>query len=256
MMYLAGAIGLLKLTLGCTVAGFTVTLLSDDDFWKVAKRIKGAFRNMKVKMFTIGNEHCTIVGLTQHGKTYGTIKTLKQLPGGVLFFNTQHTPVGSGWVEATGEHTPQQIIDAVKKGYKLNFLPSEKGLDYMSVQLAAITDKIFEQGRFDFYFAIDEVHLFKLGKDKKGHNALVRLATTGLGRGFKCLFLTQRPAMTDNTLFTQSTKHIVFALGLNDYQYLKNLGFPSDELKAMVAGEKYKFVEFDQKDIKGVYMIG
>lgn len=256
MMYLGGAIYLLKLTLGCTVAGLTVTLLHDDDVWKVARKVKGAFRNVNTKQFTLGNEHATVIGLTQHGKTYATVKTLKQLNGGVLFFNTQHSKVGSGWVEANGSHSPEQIIDAVKKGYKLNFLPSEKGLDYMSVELGAITNKIFEEGQLDFYFAIDEVHLFKLAKDKNGHNALIRLATTGLGRGFKCIFLSQRPAMVDNTLYTQSTKHIIFALGKPDYNYMKNLGFPVEDIESRVQGEKYKFIEFDQKEVKGAYKIG
>lgn len=255
MMYLGGAVYLLKIALGCTVAGLTVTLFNDSDLHYLVKRM-AVRRVQKVKQFTIKNEHATVIGLTQHGKTYGTIKTLNQLSGGVLFFNTQHTPVGKGWVEASGSHTPDQIIEAVKKGYKVNFLPSEKGLEYMSVELGAITNKIYEQGRLDFYFAIDEVHLFKLTKDKKGHNALIRLATTGLGRGFKCMFLSQRPAMVDNTLYTQSTKHIIFALGLSDYNYLKNLGFPDTEIREKLNGEKYKFVEFDQKDVKGVYMIG
>jgi hypothetical protein len=237
------------------VVGFTCTLLHDKDAHNLFKKMKGCFRLQKVKSFNIGNEHGTVIGLTQHGKTFATIKTLKSLDKPVLFFNTQHTPVGRGWVEATGHHSPDQIIAAIKKGHKINFLPSEKGLEYMSVQLGAITDAVFQQGRLDFYYAIDEVHLFKLTKKKDGHNALIRLATTGLGRGFKCLFLSQRPAMMDNTLYTQSTKHIVFALGMNDLSYLKTNGFPAEEIREKVKGEKYHFVEFDQKEVKGPYMV-
>jgi predicted YcjX-like family ATPase len=84
---------------------------------------------------------------------------------------------------------------------------------------------------------------------------LIRLATTGLGRGYKCIFISQRPAMIDNTLLTQSTKHILFAIGLNDASYLKNNGFPSEEIMQRTGQEKYIFVEFDQKTVRGGYTI-
>jgi predicted YcjX-like family ATPase len=98
---------------------------------------------------------------------------------------------------------------------------------------------------------IDEVHLFR----NEGKKALIRLATTGLGRGYKCIFISQRPAMIDNTLLTQSTKHILFAIGLNDASYLKSNGFPSEEIMNRTGQEKYIFVEFDQKIVKGGFTI-
>lgn len=255
MMFMGAAISLLKLTLGCTVAGFTVTLLNDSELHELIRKI-GARRMNKVNKFTLGNEHATVLGLTQHGKTYATVKTLERTEGAVLFFNSQHSKVGGGWVEATGANSVSQIIYALQKGYKVNFLPADDSIEKMSIQLGAITNEIYKLGRFDFTFAIDEVHLFWMTKKQEGKNALLRLATTGLGRGFKCIFLSQRPAKVDNTLYTQSTKHIVFALGVNDYSYLKTNGFPTEELASKVGGEKYKFVEFDQKEVKGAFMIG
>jgi hypothetical protein len=248
-VFLGAITAFLKLALGCGVAAAAVTIVCDEDVHSLVKKAVGV-KVKKVKGFTIGNEHTTVIGLTQHGKTYGTIKTLEKIDKPILFFNTQHTPVNSKeWVEAGGGNSSDQLIYALEKGYKVNFLPSEKGLDHMSRQLAWITDQLYILGRLDFYFAIDEVHLFKLAKDKSGHNSLIRLATTGLGRGFKCIFLSQRGASVDNTLYTQSTKHIMFSLGKADYKYIKELGFPSEEIEGKLQGEKYIFVEFDQKQV-------
>jgi hypothetical protein len=254
-VFLGAITAFLKLALGCGVAAAAVTIACDEDTHKFVKWLGGG-KVKKVKEFDIGNEHTTTIGLTQYGKTYGTIVTMEKMKKPVLFFNTQHTPVFSkDWVEADGGNTIEQVIYALEKGHKVNFLPSEKGLDHMSRQLKGLTDKLYELGKLDFYFAVDEVHLFKLAKDKGGHNSLIRLATTGLGRGFKMIFISQRGASVDNTLYTQSTKHIMFALGKADYKYLDGLGFPTEEIENRVGGEKYKFIEFDQKSVSEVKMI-
>lgn len=253
MMFLAGAVSLLKLTLWCTVGGLGVTMANDKDIQKLLKGLKVKMIK-KVNIFNIGEEHATVLGLTQHGKSYGLIKTLDRMKGAVLFFNTNHTPlkgVKSKWYEAHGGHDTNQIIYALRQGYKINFLPSDD-MEGMENQLKGLTDVIYKQGRgFNLRFAIDEVHLFH-GAGKK---ALIRLASTGLGRGYKCIFVSQRPAMIDNTMLTQSTKHILFAIGLNDASYLKTNGFPSEKIMEKTGQEKYVFVEFDQKEVKGGFTI-
>lgn len=255
IMYMAGAIYLLKVALGCTVAGLTVTVLSDKDIHKLMNKVGKKFMGVKfVNAFYIENEHATVIGLTQHGKTYGTIKTLETMKESILFFNTQETEVGNGWVHASGSNTPGQIMKVLEQGRKINFIPSTD-LEKMSKELKVLTDMFYEKGKMNVRFVIDEVHLFKACKSKEGHNSLIRLATTGLGRGFKCIFLSQRPAMVDNTLYTQSTKHIIFALGLNDYRYLESLGFPGEVIKEKTNNEKYIFCEFDQKNVTGAFKI-
>jgi hypothetical protein len=251
-MFLGAAVSLLKLAAYCAGGGLAVTLLHDKDIHRIIKKV--GERMKKVKKFTIGNEHCTVLGLTQHGKTYALIKTLDSLKEPILFFNTNHTPlkgIHSKWYDAHGGHDINQILYALKEGYKINFLPCDDW-EGTEKQLYAITNGIYSMGRnFPFRFAIDEVHLFKAD----GKKALIRLATTGLGRGYKCIFISQRPAMIDNTLLTQSTKHIIFAIGLNDASYLKTNGFPSEEIMNRTKQEKYMFVEFDQKNINGPFII-
>jgi hypothetical protein len=209
----------------------------------------------KVKGFNIENEHCTVLGLTQHGKSYGMIVTLDNMNEPILFFNTNETPLKDTkkkWYDANSSHDINQIIYALRQGYKVNYIPSSD-LEHQEKELKILTDAIYREGRgFHFRYVIDEVHLFK-GEGKK---ALIRLASTGLGRGYACIFCSQRPAMIDNTLLTQSTKHIVFAIGLNDASYLKANGFPSEEIMSRTKQEKYVFVEFNQKEVKGPFMIG
>lgn len=256
IMYMAGAIYLLKVALGCTVAGLTVTVLSDKDIHKLINKV-GKIRMLHVKhkpAFEVGNEHATVIGLTQHGKTYATIKTLEKMNEPILFFNTQESEVGKGWTNASEANTEGQIMKILEQGRRINFIPSTD-LEVMSKELKFLTDMFYKKGRMNVRFVIDEVHLFKACKSKDGHNSLIRLATTGLGRGFKCIFLSQRPAMVDNTLYTQSTKHIIFALGLNDYRYLESLGFPGEVIKEKTNNEKYIFCEFDQKNVTGAFKI-
>jgi hypothetical protein len=255
LVYLGGAVLILKISLWCTVAGFSVTVLLDKDVHRLVKKVGGMFHVKQSNKFNLENEHATVIGLTQHGKTYGTIKTLERMNEPILFFNSQRTPVGEGWVEADSSNTAEQVIYALKNGYRVNFLPADESIDKMSRQLGAITEAVYKEGKMSFRFAIDEVHLFWMGKDKAGREALIRLATTGLGRGFKCIFLSQRPAKVDNTLYTQSTKHIIFALGKMDESYLKTNGFPVAEIVEKTGNEKYNYVEFDQKQVKGSFRI-
>jgi hypothetical protein len=254
-MFLSGAAALLKLTLWCTCGGLGVTMANDPHIHLLFKK----WRRLKmVKKFNLEeNEHATVIGLTQHGKTYGTIKTLEALPGPILFFNTNHTPgINPTWVEANGGNTVEQIIYALQNGYKVNYLPSDDIIK-AGKQLKAIVDSVYNLGRgaLKFRFVIDEVHLFWIAKSQEGKEANLKLATTSLGRGISCVWLSQRPAMVDNTLYTQSTKHIIFALGKLDESYLKGNGFPVEEIKEKTKNEKYYFVEFDQKEIKGPFKI-
>jgi hypothetical protein len=254
MMYLAGAIYLLKVASVMTGIGLAVTISKDNDIKKLVKKVKSKMIE-SVKGFEIGKEHATVLGITQHGKTYATVKTMEQMKEAVLFFNSQHTKVGNGWVTATSANTPEQIYKVLEKGKKVNYLPKDENLDLMSQELGLLADQAYKMGRFDFRFVIDEVHLFWITKNNKGKNALIRLATTGLGRGFKCIFLSQRGAKVDNTLLTQSTKHILFALGDNDYSYLKSNGFEVEGMKEKIKGEKYVFVEYDLKNTSNPKMI-
>jgi hypothetical protein len=233
------------------VVGYGVTGLLSVAFLHESGLLKGVKFSMikKVKAFELENEHTTVMGITRHGKTYATILTLSKLAGeGVLFFNTQHETVPPNYVEFNPDlHSWEQIENLLKKNRKINFLPSTDP-EQMQKQLSGIIRKLYNGEKRNLRLAIDEVHLFK----KTSLNDLIRVATTGLRWGIKGIFLTQRPAKVDNTLLTQSTKHIIFRVGLNDYDYLQQHGFPAEQLKLE---EKYHFKTFDGIEAKGTFMV-
>lgn len=253
----------LKFAFGVGVVGFSSSMLIDakqsgalDRHMKFIKKIGG--RNVKkVKAIPIGEkEHVTVLGLTQHGKTYATMETLKSLKEGVLFFNVQQEITPNNFIKASNTNTWSQIKGLLKEGKKVNYIP-DTDLESASKELGALINELYNSGQLKCRIAIDECHLFSsLTKDKSGIKACIRLATTGLRFGYQTIFLSQRPAKVDNTLYSQSTKHVLFALGKVDESYLKNHGFPVEEIVSKTENDYYNFVVFNQKEVSEVMRIG
>lgn len=250
MMYLAGATYILKLALGCTVAGLTVTLLNDKDIHKLAKKLGGIKRMNKIKAIPLGDEHTTVLGLTRHGKTYALKKTLSHVKEGVFFFNTQLETMPPDFVEASGANSFEQIDRLLQEGRKVNFLP-DTDRDKRQTQLKVIIKKLYDGQKRDIRFVVDEAHLFK-----KDALAMVQeIATTGLRFGIKGVFISQRGALLDNTLISQSNNYIFFYLNPTDVKYFKEYGFPMEDIQEKIGGEKYIFCTYDNKNIKGSFKV-
>lgn len=198
------------------------------------------------------NAHTSVLGQTRYGKSYGAIKSLEREKRGVLYFNTLFTDTGSKWTKATGEHTFTQIYNLLKKGKKVNFEPATK-IKTAELQLNFLIEQLYNENEVcDIRIAVDEVHLFK----KEGLSALRRIATAGLRWEYKGVFISQRPANVNNDLLTQSTNHVIFHVKAHDQNYLKGLGYPVEEMMSKINGEKYKFVIYNEEEIKGAYQIG
>lgn len=251
MMYLAGAITLLKLTLGCTVAGLTVTLLNDPDVHKLYRAIKER-KDRKMKQVThidLPEAHMTVLGQTQHGKTHlikNTLNTVKG--GGVFFFNTQLEPMPKNFIEASGANSWEQILGALEAGKKINFIPTTDS-EKRSKQLETIIKKLYDGQKRDIRFVVDEAHLYKKGALSK----MQEIATTGLRFGIKGIWISQRGALLDNTLISQSNFYVFFYLGLTDQKYFREYGFPMEEIQSRINKEKYLFCTYDGKEIEGAY---
>ena len=248
---------LLKLTAILTGVGFLTTLGKDlhenDVFKKIGRLLKVNVKT--IKSIPLENEHSTVLGLTRHGKTYAIIKSLDSLKEGVLFINVQRETVSSKFVRADGNNTPGQIFEQIQKGRKINYLPSDN-LEQFSKEIGFLINKLYSYGDLNIRIVIDETHLLSQTKNKEGLNGCIRVATTGLRRGYKAVFITQRPAMLHNTLYSQSLNHVLFALGKVDESYLKEKGFPVAEIVEKTRNEKYHFALFDQKEVKGAFKIG
>ena len=240
-----GMLAFLKFVAWCSGGTLATGILYETkDVWK------GILPKMKVKevesIFTEHKEHGTVLGITRHGKTYGAIKSMERIKDeAVFFFNTQHEKVGSKWTTVDPRYNEwEQVEYLLENKKKINWLPSTR-IEDMHSEIVYIVDKLYNGEMRNVRVVFDEVHLFK----KKALEQIQRIATTGLRWGMRGVFISQRPAKVDNTLYTQSTNHVIFALGSADYQYLHGQGFPIEELKEKVRGEKYIFVSFDQKEV-------
>lgn len=221
------------------------------DMWKGIFKLNNA--EIVDSIFTEHEEHGTVLGITRHGKTAATLKSLARLKDeGVLFYNTQHEekiPSGFTTVDPR-QHDWEQVEHLLSKNKKINWIPATK-IENMHKEIVYIVDKLYNGEKRNVRLVIDEVHLFK----KQALAEIQRVATTGLRWGIRGVFISQRPANVNNDLYTQSTNHVIFALGAADYEYLGNKGFPVDEIKEKIKGEKYHFVTFDQKEVSGTKTI-
>jgi hypothetical protein len=252
MGILASGVGFLKLVMSGAFVTLGVQLACDEDVQKLGKKVFKIGAVKKIKRFPLDNEHTTVLGITRHGKTYATVKTLEQETGAVFFWNVQEEKV-KGFIKADKSNNIEQLSNALKSGKKINYVPS--GDMELDSKIFGLIVEEFYKKNVSCKMVIDEVHLFDMTKDKGGKMACRRLATTGLRRNLPCVFISQRPALIDNTLVTQSTQHILFALGDNDTNYLKNMGLPVEKIKEATGQEKYRFCVYDLKEVKGAFMI-
>lgn len=193
------------------------------------------------------NTHTTVVGLTQEGKTYAVTKSLLSKPQGALFFNTKRDEVPViGYTEVDGSISFDRLYRLLEKGRKVAYWPSRVE-SARSRELAYIIDTIYDRGKADLIVAVDEVHLF----DKRGQKKLEELATTGLGLGYKGVFLSQRFANISKTLVTQSLDKVIFRTEMEG-PYFRTYGLPQEEIqKKLDMGGKYSFVIYDSKELRG-----
>lgn len=206
----------------------------------------------KIGSFLGSNEHTTVLGVTQHGKTFASLKSMVRVKDKAgIFFNVQDVPVPKGFVDVRADQNEwEQIERLLQQKRKINWIPSTD-IDEMKKEISYIVKKLYNGSKRNVILAVDEVHLL----DKAALKDVIRVATTGIRWGIIGVFISQRPAKVDNTLYSQSTKHVVFALNNVDYKYLESQAFPSQEIKEIVKGEKYVFAVFDQKEVTGAYTI-
>lgn len=179
-------------------------------------------------MIDFGNgQHKVIIGMTGTGKTYTTHGTLRKVSHGVLFFNTMHVSL-PGFVRATGASDLSDIMDLIEGGGKVDFRP-HTDLSKSSKQLIAIINGLYDRRWTDFIFAIDEVHLYR----KDALSALIRAITTGRNQGVEMACLTQRLALLDNTIMTQSPYKVIFKLE-NETKYCEGYGIPYRLIEEMI----------------------
>lgn len=171
--------------------------------------------------------HKIIVGMTGTGKTYTSTNLLRKVSQGVIFWNTMHVSL-KGFTRASGSSDMDTIMEMVEKGEKIDFRPSTE-IDKARKQLAWVINALYARKWEEFIFVIDEIHLYT--KDAK--EAVLRAITTGRNQGVEMVGLSQRLALVDNTIFTQSPYKVLFLLE-NETKYCEGYGIPYTDIEAKI----------------------
>ena len=70
--------------------------------------------------------------------------------------------------------------------------------------------------------------------------------------GIRCVFITQRPALADKTLYTQATEQYLFYLAPSENQYMKNKGIDYNYcIDTWNKLGKYSYIYYDGFNLVG-----
>lgn len=198
-----------------------------------------------MKLIQENNNHIFISGQTRSGKTFFACRALGKLSCGVIFINLQDEKLPDNFVIAKAEEiTTKQMIKLLKAGAKIDLrIPFNEKL--ASEVIYHIFNTCLQAGFTEerhIYIAVDECHLLK----GRGLEKAKEAATRGLKRGVRCIFITQRPALCDKTLYTQSAEQFIFFIAPSEKEYLKNKGLNYDECLAHWEHlGKYSYIYYD-----------
>lgn len=200
------------------------------------------------------DKHAAVFGTTQEGKTYAVTQSLKAARAGVIFMDMKAEPV-PGYVRADKQDDLDAIIEVLKIGEKVNYTPS-RGTRFAEV--AAIIEGILDV-ELDVYVICDEVHLAYLNPDKQkraAQAAYEELATVGLSKGRKGVFISQRPALMPNTLMHLADLQVYFRN--DELNYLRKYMGDDDANRMrdlLDKGGQYSYVTRYRGRIEGAFKV-
>lgn len=192
--------------------------------------------------------HEVVIGRTQSGKTYYAVKARAHFwRGPILFFNPQGFPA-VGFVDVTGKDDVGQILQALRAGLRLSYIPSDRD-EVAEKELSVLVDAVFSAGWPvpGLLFVADEAQDFP--------SPLRRIARRGLARGVTGVFISQRPAEMHNTLLTQAIRHVIFSSAWES-QYFKRYGLDAEKIAGLLASApKYSYVVVADGCISGPFQV-
>lgn len=172
-----------------------------------------------------------VSGTTQSGKTTYSVEKGRRWSGGVFFWNPQDS-TAKGYTKACFTSSIEQIKNALKKGKKINYYPivnkkkAQQELDYIVQELL----KAHIEGELDdTLFIVDECQIY--ARSGNGYNPVEDIATRGLGKGLVGTFITQRPALVSNTLFTQAEIKTYLRLEQEEWGYFRRNGVEIEKIQ-------------------------
>ena len=197
------------------------------------------------------NSHTFISGITRSGKTYFATNSLADLPYPVIFFNIQEEDLPKKFIKLNAKDIDGvQLMDALRMGCKIDLrLPQSAAQTNNCV--GYVLDLLMNAGfseKNPVYIGLDECQLLA----KYGLDMAIAVATRGLKRGCRAVFISQRPAMVHKTLYTQSSEQYIFALAPSERSYLMDKGLDFDKMNQLWEElGKYSYVYFDGRHYEG-----
>lgn len=201
---------------------------------------------MKRQLISGSKGHVFICGMTQSGKTFFAVRALELVPYGVLFLNLQNVKMPEKYITTYANQVDfEQIKSALKAGNKIDLrFPASWGEHQIMSVIGFLSKKLITAGfteKNPVYIAYDECQAISRFPDTLREVRMV--ATRGLSLGVWCVFITQRPALADLTLYTQSTEQYIFQLGKGERTYFREKGIDYDEcLKLWETNGKHSYI--------------
>lgn len=175
-----------------------------------------------------GNNHVFIAGITRSGKTYFAINAAAEVKGPVLFFNIQEEDCPVPFLKVDADKIEIcQLLDELSKNRKIDLRFGNATDLQISALISYLIKQLMNEGYTEqnpIYLIIDECHLLS----GVSLDAAISAATRGLKRGIRCIFVTQRPALANKTLYTQSAEQYIFHCSAAEKEYLKSKGIDFD----------------------------
>lgn len=174
------------------------------------------------------NNHVFIAGITRSGKTYFAIRAAAEIKGPVLFFNIQDEECPAPFITVYEDKTSiTQLLNELDKGRKIDLRFGDMTFTQIGAIINFLIKNLMLEGYSEahpLYLIIDECQLLS----GVALDAAIHAATRGLKRGIRCIFVTQRPALANKTLYTQSAEQYIFHCSAAEKEYLKSKGIDFD----------------------------
>lgn len=191
------------------------------------------------------NKHNFIIGTTQSGKTELAKARAEAFKGGVFFFNPQAVEMPKSFSTVDCNYSIEQMIQCLKSGFKINYIPHHndkialKELNYIAEKV--FYDKVQRKDDKPLSFVVDECHMYIKNNTE---SPVLNIATRGLRFGLYLTTITQRPALTNNTLFTQAEWKTYLHVEGEEWKYLKGQGIPIKEIqKQLTVNGMYSYID-------------
>lgn len=186
------------------------------------------------------NSYNTVIGASKSGKSY-LIK--KQCKGACLYFNyIGERKDWSGWVEVDRKVSKKQVLNLLNKNFKVVFHCS-RNEELRVKEILNLWNLTKSISKKNLTIIMDECHLWN---EKELKKVLIEMATSGRHYCNSLVFATQRLALIDNAIPTQSENIFIFRLRFEE-GYFKDKGIDMKRLQKELKEKKYHFIKIDEQ---------